>query len=145
MRTKKSASDPWAYGQACKRSPGSWKLKKSGGSFPSRLGKMIGNPHCVVTGQHENTAWTARAGRSVAQRARALALKGQVKMSTIERGQHRNEWLLCARLCACPEISPESNSAQDTVKILWMRLYAEDPHEHHIRAKKDHIMWICAQ
>ena len=52
---------------------------------------MIGDPHCVVIGQHQNTAWTERAGESVAQRARALALKSQVKLSTIERGQHRNE------------------------------------------------------
>ena len=79
---------------------------------------MIGNPHCVETGQHQNTAWSERARGSVAQSDSAHSEKPSYKLSTIECGQHRNERLLRARLCACPEVSPESNSAQDTVKVL---------------------------
>ena len=37
------------------------------------------------------------------------------KLSTMKRDHRMDGWLLCARLCTCLEISPESSS----VKTLW--------------------------
>ena len=36
-------------------------------------------------------------------------------------------WPLCARLCAHPEISPESKFCADSTKVLWMRLINRGP------------------
>ena len=44
-------------------------------------------------------------------RARAPALEGPLK-----RGHQMDGWLLCTRLCACPEISSVSNSVQTLQK-----------------------------
>ena len=38
------------------------------------------------------------------------------ELSTIEYGHQMDGWLLCARLCTCPEIFPELNSVQTLQK-----------------------------
>ena len=51
----------------------------------------------------------------------------KAKLRLIEHGHDMDGWPLCATLCACPEISLESNSGQ-TIKVFPMRLRTELPH-----------------
>ena len=77
-----------------------------------------------------------RSGESVVQSKSIRPRKP--KLSTSALGHQMDGRPLCARLCALPEISPESNSVQTLQKSFRVRLQTEVPRVYYRHAKRSH-------